>query len=141
MKELRRLAVIAQIQGKLGFTTSAEQAIGKALQLIKSYKDDDWPPRALTQIIQAQIKTGDINGALKSANTMGSKIHNYEVNWRIAEAQALIGDYEGAVATALQSHPEERGLWRASTLQLIARIQAQQGQDREAGKWAESPIF
>ena len=134
-------AVIAQTQGKIGDTKSAKKTIGKALHLVKHIKDTDLPVGALAKIIQAQIKAGDINGALKSADVMGPSFHNFRVNWQIAEAQALTGDYEGAVATAQKSHPGERGLWRACTFQQIARIQVQQGQEREAEEWAAGLDF
>lgn len=128
--------VIAQIQAKLGDTNGAAATIQTALLLVDQIKVSDLRDGALTEIVKAQIRTGDFKGARKSAAAMDRSFRQFSVHEQIAEAQARTGDSAGAVQTAQQSHPGEEGLWRAKTFQLIARIQAQQGQAHEAEEWA-----
>lgn len=133
--------VIAQIQAKLGDTNGAAANIQTALLLVDQIKDSELCDRALTEIVKAQIRTGDIKGALISADAMDRSFRQFSVHSQIAEAQARTADFAGAVQTAQKSHPGEEGLWRASTFQLIARIQAQQGQAHEAEEWAVNLSF
>ena len=128
--------VIAWIQAKMGDTKGAAESIQTALQLVDHIEESEPRDSALTEIARAQIKAGDIKGALKAAEAMDRSFRQFSVYSQIAKAQAQTGDFKGAVQTAQKSHPGEEGLWRAGIFQLVARIQAQQGQEQEAEEWA-----
>lgn len=131
--------VIARIQAKMGDSKGAAETIQTALPLVDHIKGSDLRNRALSVIAKAQITGGDLKGALKTGEAMDLDFRRLSVYQQIAEAQAQTGDFEGAVQTA-QSMGEE-GLWRAGTFRLVARIQAQHGQEQEVEEWAAALGF
>jgi len=99
-------------------------------------------------IAQIQARMGDfkaaaanIERALNSAEAMATDFDQFTVYRAISEAQARKGDFEGAIRTAQKIHPGEEGFLRASTIQMIARIQAEDGQVNEAEEWTQDLSF
>jgi beta-lactamase regulating signal transducer with metallopeptidase domain/Tol biopolymer transport system component len=116
----------------------ARRVLERALKIAATINADVPKSLSLAGIAEAQAKTGDIDGALKTAHAIGEGAHQFDVAdskplalGPIAIAQAEAGDKGGArrtldealkVALAL-----EKGIIKSERLEVVAIAQAKTG--------------
>src|SRR5262249_37163632 len=111
----------------------AVRAIGeKALELAQTFTDESEHHTALHVLASLQARAKDVEGALKTASRMKKEGITYP---NIAHEQAKAGDVKGALAT-VKEHLPESGWWHDKTLQGIASVQTERGEEKEALAWA-----
>ena len=98
------LSEIAVAQAKAGDRRGAARSITEALSIVPSIIDKgEDPGEALREIAEAQLKMGDIGGALDTARSIaevGSRLTTFH---KIAEAQAKAGDRRGAARSITEA--------------------------------------
>ena len=86
------------MQAKAGDRGGAARSITEALAIVRSITDDsDARDGVLDDIVVAQVKMGDIAGALDNARRIVGFVSRLAVFNHIAEAQAKAGDRRGAI--------------------------------------------
>ncbi|MDC4207172.1 MAG: hypothetical protein MPW14_24985 (plasmid) [Candidatus Manganitrophus sp.] len=122
---------IAMVRAQMG-------DIQGAFEADKLVTDETYQGVAIHSIFYAQIKTGDLKGAQKTA----SIIKNASIFKDLSIAQARRGDIDGATATAdlicCNSKSFFEAKLRAEALRAIAAARIEKGGDDSVSKWALS---
>ena len=124
-------ADIAEMQAEAGDSRGAANSIAKAFQIVQRIADQskrDWP---LSNIAEAQARTGDISGALATVRRLSA---DHNASWTlqtIAEEQARPGDTSGASATMQRI---SKASDRAYTFAGIAEVQMEAGDTQGAAR-------
>lgn len=132
------LARLAETQGQAGDSAGAARTIDDALRAASSIPPDKEHAErshdffALRQIAGAQMKLGDLEGAMKTAALVRFPKRKFSVLYRIAEMQVEMGDYEGGLKTATTAGDLD------NILLDIGRAQVQAGDFSRALKSADS---
>lgn len=153
------LQAVADAQLRKGDTKAAAATLTEALDLVRPDPKDVSMSEALILLAETQAKTGDVDGARKTADSLkGCQpiylnsfdhydlpfqpiTHRYTALALVARTQLRKGDVKGAIATAqLLVDDEEAGahaeLLRAYCAREVARFKVRSG-EKGADAWAK----
>ena len=109
--------------------TAAREILAEAVRAAREVEYESSRAKAFANIEEAQVKAGDIQGALATARGVEYESSRAKAFANIAEAQAKAGDIQGALATARGVEDESS---RAKAFAVIAEAQAKAGDARGA---------
>jgi tetratricopeptide (TPR) repeat protein len=153
------LQAVADTQLRKGDTKAAVATLAEALDLVRPDPKDESMSEALILLAETQAKTGDYDGARKTADSLKGRqpiyleafdyydlpfqpiTHRYTALALVARTQLRKGDLKGAIVTAqliadeegMEAHAE---LLRAYCAREVARFKVRSG-EKGADAWAK----